>query len=90
MRLPYGFGGDWASIELGDGTGYVKLSEYENLRELVREMYPYVGETCPEECKYRDECEGEDNRGTDGFPLMCVAYNRIGERLHALRIEVWQ
>ena len=31
MRLPYGFGGDWASIELGDGTGYVKLSEYEKV-----------------------------------------------------------
>ena len=46
MRLPYGFGGDWASIELGDGTGYVKLSEYEKvasnnakLRELVRDWY---------------------------------------------------
>ena len=47
LRLDYGFGEEWASVELGDGTGYVRLADYEKLasenaklRELVRDMYP--------------------------------------------------
>ncbi len=42
LRLDYGFGEQWASVELGDGTGYVRLADYEKLasenaklRELV-------------------------------------------------------
>lgn len=31
LRLDYGFGEQWASVELGDGTGYVKLADYEKL-----------------------------------------------------------
>lgn len=27
MRLPYGWGEEWKSIELGDGTGYVRLDD---------------------------------------------------------------
>lgn len=60
------------------------------LREACAELYPYVGETCPEECKYRDECESDSNRGTDGFPLMCVAYNELFEKLRNLGVEVAQ
>lgn len=33
LRLDYGFGEQWASVELGDGTGYVRLADYEKLRE---------------------------------------------------------
>jgi len=29
LRLDYGFGEQWASVELGDGTGYVRLVDYE-------------------------------------------------------------
>lgn len=45
LRLPYGFGEEVASVELGDGTGYVRLSDYEELkaentklRELVAQL----------------------------------------------------
>jgi len=45
LRLDYGFGEQWASVELGDGTGYVRLSDYEKvtaendkLRELARKQ----------------------------------------------------
>lgn len=31
LRLDYGFGEQWASVELGDGTGYVRLSDYEKM-----------------------------------------------------------
>lgn len=31
LRLDYGFGEQWASVELGDGTGYVRLADYEKL-----------------------------------------------------------
>lgn len=57
------------------------------LQEIAREMYPYVGDPCPDECGYRSECEGEGNRGTDGTPLMCVAYNRLFARLQELGID---
>ena len=29
LRLDYGFGEQLASVELGDGTGYVRLADYE-------------------------------------------------------------
>lgn len=45
LRLDYGFGEQWESVELGDGTGYVRLADYEKLasenaklRELVRAL----------------------------------------------------
>ena len=45
LRLDHGFGEHWESVELGDGTGYVRLVEYEKLesenamlRELVFDM----------------------------------------------------
>jgi hypothetical protein len=64
--------------------------QMDDLRDMCAELYPYVGETCPEECKYREECESESNRGTDGFPLMCVAYNELFEKLRNLGVEVAQ
>lgn len=46
LRLDYGFGEQWASVELGDGTGYVRLSDYEKaeaenekLRELIADVH---------------------------------------------------
>ena len=48
LRL-YGFGEQWASVELGDGTGYVRLADYEKavaeneeLRKLVRDMFEEI------------------------------------------------
>ena len=29
LRLPYGGGYEYESVELGDGTGYVRLTDYE-------------------------------------------------------------
>ena len=37
LRLANGSGDDWASVELGDGTGYVKLTDYEQLKEFARD-----------------------------------------------------
>jgi hypothetical protein len=47
LRLDFGFGQQYASVELGDGTGYVRvtdelraaLEENAKLRELVRIMH---------------------------------------------------
>ena len=64
--------------------------QMDDLRDMCAELYPYVGETCPEECKYREECESESNRGTDGFPLMCIAYNELFEKLRNFGVEVAQ
>jgi hypothetical protein len=60
LRLDYGFGEQWASVELGDGTGYVRLADYESvqaenakLRELLCELYE---DQCDDgdRWKYRD------------------------------------
>lgn len=56
------------------------------LEGLSRELFPYVGDPCPDECKYCEECESESNRGTDGFPLLCIAYNKYYETLNELGI----
>ncbi len=46
LRLDYGFGEQWASVELGDGTGYVRLADYEKvasendrLQKLAKDMW---------------------------------------------------
>ena len=38
LRLDYGFGEQWASVELGDGTGYVRLTDYEKLESENAEL----------------------------------------------------
>lgn len=38
LRLDYGFGEQWASVELGDGTGYVRLADYEKLESENAEL----------------------------------------------------
>lgn len=38
LRLPYGWGKEVASIELGDSTGYVRLSDYEWLKAENRRL----------------------------------------------------
>ena len=58
------------------------------LEELCQEMLPYVGDSCPEECRYRDECMDERNLGPAGLPLRCVAYDHIGEKISKLGMEV--
>lgn len=49
LRLDYGFGEEWASVELGDGTGYVRLADYKmvkaenvKLRELAKAAWGCV------------------------------------------------
>ena len=34
LRLDYGFGDDWASVELGDGTGYLRFDKVEEMCEI--------------------------------------------------------
>ena len=72
LRLDYGFGKEWASVELGDGTGYVRLADYEKavaenekLQKLVRDMWPIARSgVCIDRCAYYDECIRQyDERG---------------------------
>lgn len=60
--------------------------ERERLKELVEELLPYAGDSCPEECRYREECDGENNRGTHGLPLTCVAYGHLVEKAAKLGV----
>ena len=55
LRLDYGSGEQWESIELGDGTGYVRLAEYEKvvsenakLRKLVQSLYRFSFDEYPD------------------------------------------
>ena len=72
LRLDYGFGEEWVSVELGDGTGYVRLADYEKtvaenakLRELVSafwwctENFDNKCSQCPLEQSSNIECECE-------------------------------
>ena len=58
------------------------------LEEVIAEMYPFVGDTCPEGCRWREECNSDSNKRSDGAFLMCLAYNRYYEILEDLGIEV--
>ncbi len=71
LRLDYGWGEQWASVELGDGTGYVRLSDYEKLkaenaklRELCASMWQAIpkSESCEWDFKANcctGDCNGE-------------------------------
>lgn len=67
LRLDYGFGKEWASVELGDGTGYVRLADYEKsvaenakLRELVSMYSQYTDQDRCEGCVLKRSCnDGE-------------------------------
>lgn len=43
MRLDFGFGEQYRSIELGDGTGYIRLDLVEKWRSLVWKLYAALG-----------------------------------------------
>lgn len=58
------------------------------LEELAAELYPYVGDACPDGCRYAEECRGKDNLDEHGLPRACVAYDRYRERLGEYGIEV--
>lgn len=45
LRLDYGFGDEWKSVELGDGTGYVRLSDYEKLKAANDKLRMAFSET---------------------------------------------
>lgn len=66
-----------------EATGLVQ-----GMRELIAELIPYAGDTCPPECRYRDECHDESNLDRGGWPLVCVAYGHLIEKAAALGIEV--
>ena len=51
-----------------------------DLEELAAELYPFVGDSCPEECRWRGECDPD---GPD-----CVAYGEYFEILTGMGIEV--
>ena len=55
LRLDFGFGQQYASIELGDGSGYVRVAENAKLREFASELLVGVCDACAfPPC---DECE---------------------------------
>lgn len=55
--------------------------EAAKLESVIAELYPFVGNSCPDECKYRDECDAL-NCGE------CIAYTRYFEVLNGMGIEV--
>ncbi|MBO7674440.1 MAG: hypothetical protein J6S63_05470 [Atopobiaceae bacterium] len=57
-----------------------------DLEEMCQEMWPYIGDSCPESCAYRDECERDENRKSDWWLERCVAYDHIGEKLVKLGV----
>ena len=59
-----------------------------SLEELVQELLPYAGDSCPEGCRYREECETEDNLDSIGLPMFCVAYGHLVEKAAKLGVEV--
>lgn len=59
-----------------------------SLEELVQELLPYAGDSCPEECRYREECETEENLDSIGLPMFCVAYGHLVEKAEGLGVEV--
>lgn len=86
LRLDYGFGEQWASVELGDGTGYVRLADYEKvvaenakLRELVRDY-----DKCLDTALYL--------AGNAGYPCMPDSglFSSLHQRMRELGIEVKQ
>lgn len=58
------------------------------LSDLVAELLPYSGDTCPDECRYREECDGPSNQSSTGEPLLCVAYGHLLEKASELGVEV--
>ena len=88
LRLDYGFGEQWASVELGDGTGYVRLADYEKavaenakLREICVDML-----TCINAYKARKSIcwECEHHRAFDELRSVCF----LGSDARRLGIEV--
>lgn len=58
------------------------------LSDLVAELLPYSGDTCPGECRYRVECKLPSNQSSTGEPLTCVAYGHLLEKASELGVEV--
>ena len=58
------------------------------LSDLVAELLPYSGDTCPGECRYRAECKLPSNQSSTGEPLTCVAYGHLLEKARELGVEV--
>ena len=91
LRLDYGFGEQWASVELGDGTGYVRLSDYDKaeventkLRELVREMMRFFedGDYCAA-CEKVAECDAQEEYDDD-----CLMRGVFHANMRELDVEV--
>lgn len=72
------------------GTMLVKAS-YENakLRQLCRWLIEYCKDldSC-EGCECVHDCESEENTDGYGFPIACVAYDRIVAEARELGLEV--
>ena len=50
------------------------------LRAKLAELYPFVGSSCPDECRWRAIC--------DGAPMACRAYPEYARELRRLGVEV--
>lgn len=58
------------------------------LSDLVAELLPYSGDTCPGECRYRAECKLPSNQSSTGEPLTCVAYDHLLKKASELGAKV--
>ena len=88
LRLDYGFGKEWASVELGDGTGYVRLADYEKAvaeNAKLREQVTQLQDDWESERDYADQMEANEKKAVgenanlrelvDGLTWCCEHYS---------------
>ena len=90
LRLPYG-GAEYASVELGDGTGYVRFDWYERLesenarlRGFADEVAEFVSDVDCRACAMKRHC-------ADNGMIAChgpFAVDELRRTLRAIGIEV--
>jgi hypothetical protein len=73
LRFDYGFGEEWASVELGDGTGYVRLADYKmvkaenaKLRKIARAHAATLEGCGCDHCPHEHDCDPETVPMRDG------------------------
>ena len=99
LRLDYGFGEQWASVELGDGTGYVRLADYEKLESENAELrdttyaWSMVDRLSCENAKLLETCFDAHRwmgRALYDGSARRYEYESITERMRELGIEVYE
>ena len=103
LRLDYGFGQEYASVELGDGTGYVRVTDelrgeyYKMQRWYEDELKAALDENAKLRelvrvmayCnQFRRDCDGCSMNGAAGIITERAGCDELLARLRELGIEV--